>query len=283
MSETVIRAGRPRRRNRPLWRTPGLLFSVLVLGIALSWALVPGWWTAYDPVTGVPADRLLGPSAAHFFGTDETGRDVFARVVHGASLSLRATVIAVFVALVAGSLLGLVAGYRGGWADSAIMRVVDVLLAIPSILLSLALVTALGFGTTNVAIAVGVSRIADFARLMRAETLRVRSSVYVEAARVSGLRWPGVLARHVLPNAFGPVLVLAVLTFGTAVLEVSALSFLGFGAMPPAPEWGSLVSSGRGFLATAWWLTTFPGLAIAAVVLAGNRVARAIDRETEQR
>ncbi|MEU3270354.1 ABC transporter permease [Saccharomonospora sp. NPDC006951] len=281
MPDTVIGSARSRGRNRPLWHAPGLVLSLFVLVIVVSWALVPNWWTTHDPVTGVPAERLLGPSSAHLFGTDETGRDVFARVVHGAALSLQATVIAVLVALVAGSLLGLVAGYRGGWADSAIMRVVDVLLAIPSILLSLALVTALGFGTTNVAIAVGVSRIADFARLMRAETLRVRSSVYVEAARVSGLRWPGVLTRHVLPNAFGPVLVLGVLTFGTAVLEVSALSFLGFGAMPPAPEWGSLVSSGRGFLATAWWLTTFPGLAIAAVVLAGNRVARAIDRETE--
>jgi peptide/nickel transport system permease protein len=164
-----------------------------------------------------------------------------------------------------------------------VMRVVDVLLAVPAILLSLALVTALGFGTTHVAIAVGVSRIADFARLMRSEVLRVRSGVYVEAARVSGVRASGVLARHVLPNAFGPVLVLATLSFGTAVLEVSALSFLGFGAVPPTPEWGALVAGGRNFLAGAWWITTFPGLTIAAVVLSANRISRALETETEPR
>lgn len=185
--------------------------------------------------------------------------------------------IAVLVALVAGSVLGLLAGFRGGALDSAIMRCVDVLLAIPSILLSLALVTALGFGTTNVAIAVGVANLAQFARLMRAEVLRVRTGVFVEAARAGGVRWTGVLGRHVLPNALGPVLALATLTFGTAVLEVSALSFLGYGATPPTPEWGSLVAGGRGFLATAWWMTTFPGLTVAAVVLSANRLSRAIE------
>jgi peptide/nickel transport system permease protein len=256
-----------------------LLLSVAVLALILLAAVAPGLFSGYDPIAGVPVERLHGPSLAHLFGTDETGRDVFTRVVHGAALSLRATAIAVLVALVAGSLLGLLAGFRGGWPDSVIMRVVDVLQAVPAILLSLALVTALGFGTTNVAIAVGVANLASFARLMRAEVLRVRSGVFVEAARASGVRWAGVLSRHVLPNAMGPVLVLATLTFGTAVLEVSALSFLGFGATPPTPEWGSLVAGGRGFLATAWWMTTFPGLTVAAVVLAANRLSRALDGE----
>ncbi|MER6664684.1 ABC transporter permease [Amycolatopsis japonica] len=267
MPDVLVRTG----------RKPGLILAIAVLAFALLSAVAPGLFTGQDPLAGVPAEKMQGPSLGHLFGTDETGRDIFARVVHGAALSLQATVIAVVVALVAGSALGLLAGFRGGALDSAIMRCVDVLLAIPSILLSLALVTALGFGTTNVAIAVGVANLAQFARLMRAEVLRVRNGVFVEAARASGVRWTGVLGRHVLPNALGPVLALATLTFGTAVLEVSALSFLGYGATPPTPEWGSLVAGGRGFLATAWWMTTFPGLTVAAVVLSANRLSRAIE------
>ncbi|PWW59563.1 ABC transporter permease [Actinokineospora spheciospongiae] len=266
-----------------LLRRPGLVLSGVVIALVLLAAVAPALFTGQDPIAGVPVERLQGPSPSHLFGTDETGRDVFARVVHGAALSLRATVIAVLVALVSGAALGLLAGFRGGWPDSVVMRVIDVVQAVPAILLSLALVTALGFGTTNVAIAVGVSNLAAFARLMRAEVLRVRSGVFVEAARASGVRWSGVLGRHVLPNALGPVLVLATLTFGTAVLEVSALSFLGFGATPPTPEWGALVAGGRGFLATAWWMTTFPGLTVAAVVLATNRLGRALDGERSGR
>ncbi|GHF12307.1 ABC transporter permease [Amycolatopsis deserti] len=276
MSEVLaVRAG--------FWvRRPGLVLSVVVLAVAVLWAVVPSAFTSYDPLAGVPREKLRGPSAAHLFGTDETGRDVFARVVHGAGLSLRATLLAVLIALVVGSVLGLIAGARGGWLDSVLMRVMDVLLAIPPILLSLALVTALGFGTTKVAIAVGVANVANFARLMRAEVIRVRTGVYVEAARASGVRWFGVLTRHILPNALGPVVVLAVLTFGTAVLEISALSFLGYGATPPSPEWGSLVSAGRAYLASAWWMTTLPGLVIAAVVLAANRLSRALDGERDE-
>lgn len=260
-------------------REPGLVLAIAVLVLVLAWALVPNLFSGYDPLSGVPRDKLAAPSVEHLFGTDETGRDVFARVVHGAALTLSATIGAVLLALVAGTLLGLVAGARGGLLDTLVMRIVDVLLAVPSILLSLAMVTALGFGTGKVAIAVGVANVAHFARLMRAEVLRVRTGVFVEAAHASGVRWHGVLFRHILPNALGPVLALAVLTFGTTVLEISALSFLGYGATPPAPEWGSLVAGGRAYLASAWWMTTLPGLVIAAVVLSANRVSRALDGE----
>lgn len=272
-------SGGVRQRTGFLLRRPGLVLAVVVLVVVVLWAFVPSLFTSYDPLAGVPRQKLSAPSAAHLFGTDETGRDVFARVVHGAGLSLSAAVSAVLISLVIGSVLGLVAGARGGWLDTVLMRLVDVLLATPAILLSLALVTALGFGTTKVAIAVGVANIAAFARLMRAEVLRVRSSVYVEAARAGGVRWFGVLTRHILPNAFGPVGVLAVLTFGTAVLEISALSFLGYGATPPTPEWGSLVAAGRSYLASAWWMTTLPGLVIALVVLSANRISRALEGE----
>jgi peptide/nickel transport system permease protein len=180
---------------------------------------------------------------------------------------------------VVGALAGLVAGFVRGWVDDAIMRLVDVLLAIPALLLSLALITALGYGTVNVAVAVGASTIGRFARVMRSEVLRIRNTIYVEAARTTGARWYSVLGRHVLPGAVGPVLVLATLEFGVAILAVSSLSFLGYGAPPPAPEWGALIADGRNYLATSWWLTTLPGLVIAAAVLATNRVARALDGE----
>jgi peptide/nickel transport system permease protein len=223
--------------------------------------------------------KLTAPDAAHWFGTDQLGRDLYARVVHGTALTLQAAVLAILIGLVGGSLVGLVAGFVGGTVDAVLMRVADVLLAIPSLLLSLTIVTVLGFGTVNVAVAVGVASIATVARIMRSEVVRVRTAAYVEAAAANGNRWWRVLLVHVLPNAAGPVLVLAALEFGTAILAVSSLSFLGYGAQPPQPEWGSLVSTGRDFIATSWWLTTIPGLVIAVTVLAGNRVARALDTE----
>lgn len=255
-----------------------VILSGAVAVLALGWALFPSVFASGDPLTGVPTQKFQGPSARHWFGTDNLGRDLYTRMVHGAGLSLTATLSAVAIALIAGSILGLLSGSIGGSVDTVIMRFVDVLLSIPSLLLSLALVTALGFGTRNVAIAVGVSLIANFARVMRSEVLRVRQAPYVEAAHAGGVRWYTVLARHVLPNSYQPVLALAAVEFGMAVLSVSALSFLGYGAKPPTPEWGSLISEGRNFLATAWWMTTLPGLVIIVVVLSAQRLGRAVGR-----
>ncbi|WP_019663214.1 ABC transporter permease [Rhodococcoides fascians] len=271
---------RRRRRVRSLVKNIWLALSVVVLVLAVGFALFPSLFASGDPLKGTPADKLQGPSAAHWFGTDNIGRDLYTRVVHGAGLSLTATLFAVAIALVAGSLIGLLAGAVGGVVDAILMRIVDVLLSIPALLLSLALVTALGFGTRNVAIAVGVSLVANFARVMRSEVLRVRQSLYVEAAYASGVRWYDVFGRHILRNSYGPVIALAAVEFGQAVLAVSALSFLGFGAVPPTPEWGSLISEGRSFLATAWWMTTLPGLVIVAVVLSAHRVGHAIEGGT---
>ena len=256
-----------RRRRHPL-ATPGVLASFVVVLVILGWALVPGLFTAADPLVGVPADKLSAPSAQHWFGTDNLGRDLYARTVHGTGLSLQAALLALGLGLAVGALVGLVAGYLGGAVDAVLMRTTDVLLAIPGLLLSLAVVTALGFGTLKVAIAVGVAEVATFARVMRAEVLRVRTTTYVEAA---------VLARHVLPNAAAPILVLATVQLGVIVLAVSSLSFLGFGAVPPTPEWGSLVAEGRNYLSVAWWFTTLPGLVIAALVLAANRLGRLLE------
>jgi peptide/nickel transport system permease protein len=260
-------------------RRPGLVVSIVFVVLVLIAAFAPTVLASGDPAAGVPADKLQPPSAAHVFGTDYLGRDVYTRVVHGAALSLQATVIAIAVALVVGGLIGLLAGFVGRWVDESLMRVVDVLMAIPAILLSLALITALGYGTIKVAIAVGIASVANFARVMRAETLRIRQSTYVEAARSVGTRWHVTLVRHVLPNAAGPVLVLAVLEFGLAILAVSSLSFLGYGAPPPAPEWGSLIAEGRNYIAASWWLCAMPGFAIAATVLSVNRISRALDGE----
>ncbi|MEV5900116.1 ABC transporter permease [Streptomyces sp. NBC_00015] len=269
----------PRRFLLFLLRRPGLLASVLVLLLVVLAAFRPGLFTSQDPLHGVPAENFRSPGGGHWFGTDELGRDVFSRVVHGAQLSLKATLIAVGFAFVVGGLIGLVAGFVGRWVEDVLMRFVDVLLSIPSLFLSLALVTALGYGTVKVAVAVGIASVAGFARVTRAEVLRVRQAVFVEASRSCGARWYSVLGRHVLPNAAGPVIVLATLEFGAAILAVSSLSFLGYGAPPPAPEWGTLISDGRNYLANAWWLTALPGLAIAATGLATNRIARALDGE----
>lgn len=268
------------RFGRFLRQRPGLVVSVLVIVFVLLSAFVPGLLAPGDPDFAVPEVKLRPPgTAGHWLGTDYLGRDEWTRLVHGASLSLQATVIAVAVALVVGGLIGLLSGFAGGWVDEILMRIVDVMLSIPPILMSLALITALGFGIIKVAIAVGVASVASFARVMRAETMRVRRSVYVEAARAVGTRWWVSLGRHVLPNAAGPVSVLAVLEFGLAILAVSSLSFLGYGAPPPAPEWGSLAAEGRNYLATSWWMCTLPGVAIAATVLSVNRISRALDGE----
>lgn len=266
-----------RRRRHSRWTRPGALAALLVLAVVAAWALVPGAFTSHDPITGVPADRLLPPGPGRWFGTDHLGRDLFARTVHGTGLSLQAALVAITIALVVGALVGLVAGVAGGWVDDLLMRGADVLLAIPGLLLSLAVVTVLGFGTVKVAIAVGVASVATFARVMRAQVLRVRHATYVEAARLAGAGRVAVVLRHVVPNAAAPVLALAAVELGAVVLAVSALSFLGFGATPPTPEWGSLVSEGRNYLAVAWWYSTLPGLVVAVVVLAAGRLGRAIE------
>ncbi|WP_062205186.1 ABC transporter permease [Streptomyces sp. NBRC 109706] len=265
-------------RPRELLGRPLLLLAVLYLLLVAGWTVAPGLFTGQDPLLTDASKSLSEPGSAHWFGTDNLGRDIYTRVVHGTRVSVVAGILAVALSLVVGSLLGVLAGYAGGWLDQVLMRLVEVLVVIPGLLLSLAVVSILGFGTTNVAIAVGIAGIPSFARVVRAEVLRIRGSTYVSAAVTSGHRTPSILLRHVVPNASPPVLVLAALDIGGAVLSIAALSFLGFGAAPPAPELGAMVSQGRDYIATAWWLTTFPGVAIALLVLSTSRVARALER-----
>ncbi|MGH6860128.1 MAG: ABC transporter permease [Phyllobacterium sp.] len=255
--------------------------AILVVVLVVLWAFFPNLFTSVDPLAGDVLVRLKPPSVEHWFGTDNLGRDLYARVVHGTSLSLKATGIALALAFVASSIIGVTAGYLGGIVDEIVMRVMDVLLAIPNLLISLMLISAIGFGTVNIAIAVGIASIASFARVMRSEVLRVCTSPYVEAARSYGAGWPGICVHHVFPHARGPVSALVAIEFGSAVLSISALSFLGYGAVPPTPEWGNLVAEGRGYLATAWWLTTIPGLVIIATVLAVNAIGKKLNRSPE--
>lgn len=259
-----------------LARRLGLILAAAIVLTILGWSFFPTFFASGSPYETHIAQRLMSPSLTHWFGTDYLGRDIYTRVVFGAALSLKATVIAVLIGFAVGSLTGLFAGFIGGLVDDLLMRVIDVLLAIPSLLLSLTIITVLGFGTVHVACAVGVTTVGAFARVMRAEVRRVRVSDFVEAAALSGVRWPSVLFRHVLPNAWGQVLALAGLECGAAVLAVSALSFLGFGAAPPAPEWGSLIAEGRTYLANAWWLTTMPGAVVVAAVMATNVLGRSL-------
>jgi peptide/nickel transport system permease protein len=271
------RAARRRAQARRLLRRPGfVLAAIFVVGVIVTSAW-PNLVAGYDPTATAPVDKLLTPSLAHWFGTDELGRDLFSRVVHGSALTIQATLTAIVIALVVGLTLGVVSGFSGGWVDAVTMRVVDVLLALPGLLLALAIVTALGFGTMPIAIAVGLGIVPGFARTTRAEVLRVKTLPYIEAARLSGASWPRVLLRHILPASLGPVAVLAVLDFGVAILAVASLSFLGFGAAPPAAEWGTLIANGRNYLITAPWVSLLPGLFVALVVFSLNHISRTLE------
>ncbi len=261
---------------------PDLALAWLVIVVVLLWAVAPGMFTGYSGTEGVAGQQLKPPGALHVLGTDGLGRDVYARIVYGAVHSLSGAFVAVTVGLLLGTLLGLVAGSRGGWTDAVIMRLVDMMLSIPSLLLSLSIIVMLGFGTINVAIAVGAVSVARFARLTRSEVVRVRRSDYVEAAFGSGgAFFAACLWRHVLPNSLTSVIALAALQFGTAILSISTLGFLGYGAPPPTPEWGLLIAEGRNYISSAWWLTTFPGIMVVLVVLAANRISLSIRTGTQ--
>ncbi|TCL89031.1 peptide/nickel transport system permease protein [Rhizobium sp. PP-WC-2G-219] len=262
----------PARRRAALPPLPVVL-SLVFVALVIAWSLVPGLFTGHDPIAGVPADKLLGPSLAHWFGTDHLGRDLFARVVFGSASSVTSALIAVVIGVLAGGLIGLVAGFLGGWVDTVLARFVDVLLAIPKFLLAVIVVTAIGFDTINAAIATGVSAVAVFARVMRSEVIKTREATFVEASFLSGgSRWH-ILLRHVLPNASRSVLPLGVLHFGDSILVIASLAFLGYGDPPPASDWGLLISIGKDY--PKWpWLVYAPALVTIATVLSVNRISR---------
>ncbi len=265
-------------RQRSLWldslrrmaRNPGAILGLVLLVLMIAAALLAPQITHYDPAEIVPRDRLQAPNAAHWFGTDAFGRDIYTRVVYGARISLLVGVVAVAIATLLGVTLGLLAGYFGGLTDALIMRGVDVMLAFPGILLALVIVAVLGPDLLNAMVAVGISSAPTYARVTRSAVLQTKTNLYIEAATVAGVPTWQIVLRHLLPNILGPIVVVTTLGVAGAIISGASLSFLGLGAKPPTPEWGLMLSEGRSFLRQAWWITTFPGLAIMLTVLAIN-------------
>lgn len=233
-------------------------------------AFIAPWIAPYEVDKINLKDKLLSPSSEHWFGTDDFGRDIFSRVVHGAKISLTVGFLSVLGSVVAGTLLGIVAGYYGRWVDAIISRIFDIMLAFPSILLAIAVVAILGPSLRNALIAIAIVNIPNFGRLVRSRVLSVKQEEYIMAARAVGMKDSRILFMHILPNSISPVIVQATLAIATAIIEAAALGFLGLGAQPPTPEWGKMLADSKNFITQAPWTLFFPGIAIMLTVLGFN-------------
>lgn len=260
LSDTFLRV----RKN------PGAIAGLIVMVLIILVSVFAPLIAPYDPIRQDTQAIRHGPALDHLFGTDSFGRDILSRVMYGGRYSLPVGLVAVAVASFFGVLAGLAAGYYGRWVDSVIMRVVDMMLAFPGILLVMAIVAILGGSLFNLMLAVGLSAIPDYTRVVRGSVLAVRESEYITAGRVLGASNRSLMLRHILPNVLPPIIVLATLGIAGAIILGSTLSFLGLGVQPPTPEWGSMLSDGRTVIRNSWWVSFFPGLAIATTVLAIN-------------
>jgi glutathione transport system permease protein len=274
MSATVIRTETIRSPLGEFFRRlrrkrVAVAAGVVILLIVLAAVFAP-WVAPYAPAAPDYNNVLAGPSAAHWLGTDSYGRDILSRIIWGGRVSLSVGFISVALGGAAGVVLGLFAGYLGGWVDSLVMRLCDVLLAFPGILLAIGVVAVLGPGVTNVIYAVAVFSVPVFARLVRGSTLALKQTVYVQASRSIGVPRVALVLRHILPGTLPGVIVYVSLRIGTAILTAASLSFIGLGAQPPSPEWGAMLADGRSYLGVADQLTLFPGIAIFITVLAFN-------------
>lgn len=259
-----------RRRRRWLSRRRSIFIGGLLVGLVLLAAILAPLLSPADPYEQVLSDALLPPSWEHPFGTDDNGRDLLARVLYGARLSLLEVVVGVGLAVLVGVPLGLAAGTIGGLVDQVIMWTMDVLFAFPGVVLAILIVSILGPGLFNLLIAIAIFSVPVYARLMRNVALGLKGMDYVEAARALGASTPRIMFDHILRNALGPVIVQSTLTAGTVVLSAASLSFLGMGAQPPMPEWGAMMSDGRNYLGVNIYMSLFPGLAIMLTVLGFN-------------
>lgn len=255
---------------RDLLRSGTAAFGLALIALVVLVAIAGPALAPHDPLKPVPLDRLQPPSEAHPFGTDSLGRDILSRVIYGARISLMIGLISVGISLVPGTLLGLAAGYFGGRADSLIMRLMDMLLAFPAILLAIFITAILGPSLPNTMVAVGIVYIPHYARIVRASVLSLKEQLFVQAIGHLGGGHLRILGRHILPNAMPPIIVYATLGMGTAVLQAAALGFLGLGAQPPQPEWGAMLSEGRQYIQNAPHVAAFPGAAILVLVLGFN-------------
>ena len=253
-------------------RNPLTVIGLFLVAVFLLLAALAPWIAPYpqDVWAVHPKERFSPPSTQHWFGTDELGRDIFSRVIFGTRISLRIGMIVVVLALAIGVPLGLIAGTFGGLLDEILMRVTDMFLSFPPLLLAMAISATLGASLENAMVAIAIAWWPWYARLIRSEALSIRERDYVEAARAAGATWVRLLFRHVLPNSLAPVIVQASMDFGSVILTSASLSFLGLGAQPPTPEWGLMINIGRSYFLTHWWIVTFPGLAILITVLSFN-------------
>ncbi len=252
------------------------LAGAAVVGLLFACSFLAPLITPYDPSHLDAWHVLLPPSTGHWFGTDELGRDVFTRVIYGARVSLKVGFVAVGISVLIGTAVGLIAGFYGGWTDSLLMRLVDIMLCFPTFFLILAVIAMLEPSIWYIMIIIGLTGWMGVARLVRAEVLTLREREFVLAARGLGASDFRIIVRHILPNAFSPVLVTATLGVAGAILTESALSFLGIGVQPPTPSWGNILTAGKEYIEFAWWLSLFPGLAILVTVLAYNLVGEGL-------
>jgi peptide/nickel transport system permease protein len=262
---TVNLASRRRQIAQAL-RQPAIAVSAVVMVIFLLAALLAPLIAPYDPLAQSIQNGLQPPSAAHLFGTDKLGRDIFSRIVYGARISLFFGVSVVLISSTIGTLLGVLAGYLGGWADEALMRVTDIFFAFPALILAMAIAGALGPSLQNALVAISAVTWPVYARLLRGQVLSLKEREFVLAAKTVGVPEWQIVLRHLLPNMLAPLLVQASFDMGGAITSLAGLSFIGFGAQPPTPEWGVMISEARTYMATAWWMGTFPALAIMLVV-----------------
>lgn len=263
---------RPKRESRPratLAKDRKAQFGLIVLGLFVFGALFAPWLSPADP-NEMSLDMMAGLSWAHPLGTDDLGRDLLSRILHGTRVSLFIGVSTVLIALAAGVTLGLVAGYHGGWLDMVIMRYIDLQWAFPNFIIAVYLVAVFGTGLVNVIAAISLAFVDDFARVTRSMTLSVREQQYVDAAKTLGFSNPRIMFGHILPNTMAPIIVQATVSVSYAILGEASLSFLGLGVDADTPTWGLILADGRGFISEAWWLGVFPGLAIMLIVLSIN-------------
>ncbi len=274
----VILKTKKRSQYADVWRrlkkSKTAIIGIILITIFFCMAIFAPFIADYeeDAIKMNVRNRLQPPSKENWFGTDEYGRDIFARIVYGTRISLFVGVISVSIALSFGGFLGAIAGYYGGRIDNIIMRVLDVLLAIPTILLAITIVAALGASMLNLMIAVGISNIPGFARIVRAAVLSVKDQEYIEAARAIGAKDHVIILKHVLPNSMAPIIVYATLKVATAIMATASLSFIGLGVQPPTPEWGSMLASGRAYIRDQMYIVLYPGLAIVLTVLSLNLI-----------
>lgn len=267
-----------RNYNRGLWRRSlrkfkrhktGIIGGLILLIYIITAVFAP-YISKFDPIAQNLSERLQPPSWKHLLGTDYAGRDIFSRIIYGTRISLTIGFVSVSLALIFGTILGVTSGYFGGWWDILIMRIIDIMLAFPTILLAIGIVAILGPKLENAMIAVGIVSIPQFARVVRATTLSIKEKDYINSAKALGVGEIRIIVRHILPNVLAPIIVQATLGIASAILEAAGLSFLGLGARPPIPEWGAMLSESRQYLRSAPWTVVFPGLAIMFLVLAFN-------------